>query len=80
MDNERNNILLEWNEEICGGQIVIHNTRIMIDIIFDMISNGDSDTEILENYPTIPLDLLKRIRWIFYYCRGISSKSSDQIE
>ena len=75
--NAGTRILLEWHPEVCGGQIVLHGTRRRVDIIFDLINAGESNEEIIENYPTITINTVNKLRWIDRYCRGETKKKSD---
>ena len=44
---------LSSDPKICGGQICIKGTRIMISVILDNIAEGNSIKEILDDYPTL---------------------------
>lgn len=71
--------LLEWHPEICGGQLVIRQSRIMVNIIFDLLHSGESDESIIDNYPTITTDVVKRLRWIYDYCVGKTVELSNKL-
>ena len=45
--------LLSSDPEICGGQICVKGTRVMISVILDNLAEGSTIDEILENYPTL---------------------------
>lgn len=77
MTRLKKTVILECHPEICGGQIVLHDSRIMVDIIFDQFIDDESDESIMENYPTISLTMLKQLRWIYNYCTGATRESSN---
>jgi len=41
------------DEEICGGKPVIKGTRISVEFILELLSNGWTYEEILKNYPQL---------------------------
>jgi uncharacterized protein (DUF433 family) len=51
--------MAEWedrislNPEVLAGKPVIRNTRLAVEFILDLLGNGVSIEEILENYPKI---------------------------
>ena len=45
--------LLSSDPQICGGQVCIKGTRVMISVILDNLAEGHSVEDILENYPTL---------------------------
>jgi len=47
--NER----IEMNPRVCGGQPVIKNTRIPVEVILDQIAEGESWDSILSGYPEL---------------------------
>jgi len=44
---------IEINPKICGGKPVIKGTRISVEFILELLANGWSYDEILENYPQL---------------------------
>ena len=50
---------MDWKErilvdpEICHGKPCIKGTRVMVSIILDYLSAGESEEEILKQYPTL---------------------------
>lgn len=50
---------MDWRErisvdpEICHGKPCIKGTRVMVSIILDYLSAGESEQEILKQYPTL---------------------------
>ena len=50
---------MNWRErisvdpEICHGKPCIKGTRVMVSIILDYLSAGESEEEILKQYPTL---------------------------
>jgi uncharacterized protein (DUF433 family) len=42
--------------EILAGKPVIRGTRIAVELILELLAAGQSDTEILENYPGLTRD------------------------
>lgn len=47
--SERINI----NEKVCNGKPVIKGTRITVQTILELLSAGNSPSEILEQYPSL---------------------------
>ena len=47
--------------EICGGQLTIRGTRVLVLDILDWIKEGESFDEILDNFPSITLDDIRAI-------------------
>lgn len=41
------------NPEILGGKPIIKGTRISVELVLELISNGNSIEDILSGYPTI---------------------------
>ena len=55
---------IEIDPEICGGKPVIKGTRITVEFILELLANGWSYDEILENYPQLKKeDILEAIRY-----------------
>ena len=55
---------IEIDPEICGGKPVIKGTRITVELILELLANGWSYDEILENYPQLKKeDILEAIRY-----------------
>jgi len=55
---------IEVNPNICGGKPVIKGTRITVEFILELLANGWSYEEILENYPQLKKeDILEAIRY-----------------
>ncbi len=54
MDNLLQRITL--NPEICHGKPTIRNKRIMVEVILDLLSAGETSEEILQEYPTLEQD------------------------
>lgn len=52
-------VCMDWRErisvdpEICHGKPCIKGTRVMVSIILDYLSAGESEEEILKQYPTL---------------------------
>ena len=50
---------MDWRErilvdpEICHGKPCIKGTRVMVSIVLDYLSAGESEEEILKQYPTL---------------------------
>ncbi|KAA0005211.1 MAG: DUF433 domain-containing protein [Thermoplasmata archaeon] len=52
------------DEEICGGKPVIKGTRISVEFILELLSNGWTYEEILKNYPQLKKeDILEAIKY-----------------
>ncbi len=47
------NMPIEINPEVSGGKPVIKGTRITVEFILELLANGWSYEDILENYPQI---------------------------
>ncbi len=47
---------IEINPKICGGKPVIKGTRITVEFILELLANGWSYEEILENYHQLKKD------------------------
>ncbi|RLI70939.1 antitoxin, partial [Archaeoglobales archaeon] len=55
---------IEINPEISGGKPVIKGTRITVEFILELLANGWSYEEILENYPQLKKeDILEAINY-----------------
>jgi len=55
---------IEINPNICGGKPIIKGTRITVEFILELLANGWSYDEILENYPQLKKeDILEAIRY-----------------
>lgn len=55
---------IEINPEINGGKPVIKGTRITVEFILELLANGWSYEEILENYPQLKKeDILEAIAY-----------------
>jgi len=55
---------IEVNPNICGGKPVIKGTRITVEFILELLANGWSYEEVLENYPQLKKeDILEAIRY-----------------
>ena len=52
------------NPEVLLGKPIIKGTRISVELIVELFSNGWTETQILESYPTITSD---SIRAVFQY-------------
>lgn len=47
------------DEKICNGKPIIRGTRITAQTIIEFLSAGESETEILRQYPSLELDDIK---------------------
>ncbi|MDI6791359.1 MAG: DUF433 domain-containing protein [bacterium] len=53
--------------EICGGEPCIRGTRIPVHIILSHMAAGDTEEEILRNFPNItPQDILASLEYAAY--------------
>ncbi len=56
---------MDWKEHItfdpkvCHGKACIKGTRVFVSIILDCLAEGMSDSEILENYPSLKRDHIR---------------------
>ena len=46
----------------CGGRPCIRGTRMRVVDVLDLLANGATDTEILEDYPTLERDDILAIK------------------
>jgi uncharacterized protein (DUF433 family) len=53
--------LIDYNPEILGGKAIIKGTRIPVKLIYDLIAEGYSINEILEDYPTLTRDIIIKV-------------------
>ena len=47
------------NPNVCHGKVCIKGTRMMVPVILDCIAEGLSDTEIIEEYPSLSKEDIK---------------------
>jgi uncharacterized protein (DUF433 family) len=47
--------------QILGGKPVVKGTRLAVDFILDLLANGWSHEQILENYPTLTQEGLRAV-------------------
>lgn len=56
---------MEWKEyisfdpEICHGKACIKGTRVLVSVILDCLAEGITNTEILQNYPSLKDEHIK---------------------
>ena len=43
----------EINPEIAAGRPIVKGTRLTVELLIDLLAQGWSEQEVLENYPTI---------------------------
>ena len=55
---------------ICHGKVCIRGTRIMVTVILDNLAEGVSESEILENYPSLTSE---DIRAAVHYASDLAS-------
>ncbi|QOI96948.1 MAG: DUF433 domain-containing protein [Flammeovirgaceae bacterium] len=55
----RNHIVSD--KEILGGKPVIKGTRLSVEFLLDLFASGWSETQILENYPTLKKEDLQAL-------------------
>ncbi len=49
---------IEIKADVCHGKPCIRGTRVMVSIVLDYLTAGDSEEEILRQYPTLkPADI-----------------------
>ena len=51
---------IEHNSEIMGGKACIKGTRVTVGMIINLISEGKTTDEILDDYPYIEIDDVKQ--------------------
>ena len=47
------------DSEICGGKLTFKGTRVMVWLVLEMLSGGETVEEILEDYPSITREHIK---------------------
>ncbi len=57
MPTDRRNLIVR-DPSICNGQATIQGTRIMVSIISDRIAAGMTEADIIDDYPSLSLNLL----------------------
>ena len=53
--------IIEYNPEILGGKPIIKGTRIPISLIFELIGLNYSIEDIINEYPTLPRNILIKV-------------------
>ena len=54
---------IEVNPEIAAGRPIVKGTRLTVEFLIDLLAQGWSEQEVLENYPAITReDLLASVR------------------
>jgi uncharacterized protein (DUF433 family) len=61
--------LIESNPNILGGKPIIKGTRIPVKFIFDLLGQGLSIEEILEEYPTLSKEIIKKSLKLVEMCK-----------
>lgn len=64
----------EWEQHITvdptilTGKPIVKGTRLAVELVLDLLSNGWSEAQILENYPTLKLEDIRAClgyaRWV----------------
>ncbi len=71
---------MDWKDrisvdpEICHGKPCIKGTRIMVSVILDYLSAGESEEEILKQYPTLKYE---DIRAAVAYAAWLAHEEED---
>jgi uncharacterized protein (DUF433 family) len=52
MDTESSNLITR-DPAVCGGQAVFRGTRVPLRTVLASLADGDDETEILRNFPTL---------------------------
>ena len=47
---------------VCGGKPVIKGTRVPVHAIIDLLKAGMSPEEVHEQYPSVPLEIIRKIK------------------
>jgi uncharacterized protein (DUF433 family) len=47
---------IEFNEEVLAGKPVVKGTRLAVEFIVELLAEGWTDAEVLENYPKLTAD------------------------
>ncbi len=50
---------ISFDPNICHGKACIRGTRVFVSVILDCLAEGMTETEILENYPSIKKEHLQ---------------------
>jgi uncharacterized protein (DUF433 family) len=69
-----NNLIdrITLNPEICHGKPTIRNKRYTVDLILDLLTSGMTDSEILDDYPTLEKEDIMA-------CLAYAAKLTNQI-
>lgn len=65
MDNIRERIT--FNKNVMGGKPLIRDLRISVEMILELLAQGASRQEILEDYPELEADDLKAVLQYAHY-------------
>lgn len=61
---------IEIKADICHGKPCIRGTRVMVSIVLDYLTAGDSEEEILRQYPTLkPADIRASLGYAAWLAR-----------
>ena len=74
--------IIDSNPNILGGKPIIKGTRIPVRFIFDLLGQGFSIEEILEEYPTLTKEMLKKMKeaGLIRLSFGVESGNPDLLE
>lgn len=48
--------LIVRNPSICHGQATVRGTRIMVSVVRDLLAAGMTESEVLDDYPTLTVE------------------------
>jgi uncharacterized protein (DUF433 family) len=63
------------NPEICGGRPTIRGTRLTVELVLEHLAAGYTETEMLDNFPTLTKDGMKAC---FNYARQLIADEEIQ--
>ena len=71
--------IIETNPNILGGKPIIKGTRIPVKFIFDLIGQGFSIEDIMEEYPTLSKEVIEKIAEIGFDAQKTLSNKKIKI-
>jgi len=51
----------ERRTEVCGGALVVRGTRVPVRTLLASLAEGATETEVLEDFPTVPPEGLRAV-------------------
>ncbi len=57
-----NEVFVVSDPNVCGGKPVIKGTRVPVHYIVELLKDGMSPEEIHEEYPSVPLEVIRKLK------------------